>query len=51
MVVIFRLLYKSLGRQKESYVLDVLVQSKGCEVTGEPLTAGLDSGRNVSWFY
>lgn len=50
-VVIFRLLYKGLGRQNGSYVLDVFAQSKECQVTCESLNAGLDSGRNVSWFY
>lgn len=49
MVVVFRLLYKGLGSQRGSYVLAVLVQSKGCEVTDEPLNAGLDSGSSVSW--
>lgn len=50
-MVVFRLLYQAHGRQKESHVLAVLVQSKGCEVTGEPLNAGWDSGSNVSWPY
>lgn len=51
MVVVFRLLYQARGRQKGSHVLAVLVQSKGCEVTDEPLNAGWDSGSNVSWPY
>lgn len=54
MMVVFRLLYQGLGRQKGSHVLVALVQSKGCEVTevtDESLNAGWDSGSNVSWPY
>lgn len=50
-MVVFRLLYQALGSQKGSHVLVVLVQSKGCEVTDEPLNAGWDSGSNMSWPY